>query len=57
MKHVLKVLDKYIESNVKQLKYKDERIQELNIANRELEKQNEMLKNELVKLNRENLIK
>jgi hypothetical protein len=57
MKHVLKVLDKYIESNVKQLKYKDERIQELNIANRELEKQNEMLKNELVKLTRDNLIK
>jgi hypothetical protein len=57
MKHVLKVLDKYIESNVKQLKYKDERIQQLNIENRELEKQNDILKNELVKLTRENLKK
>jgi len=57
MKHVLKVLDKYIESNVKQLKYKDERIQELNAENRELEKQNEMLKNELVKLTREHFKK
>jgi cell division protein FtsB len=53
MQHVLKVLNAYIESNVKQIKYKDERIQELNAENRKLENENEMLKNELVKLSRE----
>ena len=53
MQHVLKVLNAYIESNVKQLKYKDERIQELNAENRQLENENDRLKNELVKLTRE----
>ena len=53
MKHILKVLNAYIESTVKQLKYKDERIQELNDENRILEKENETLKRELINLSRE----
>jgi peptidoglycan hydrolase CwlO-like protein len=53
MKHILKVLNAYIESTVKQLKYKDERIQELNAENRQLENENDKLKNELVKLTKE----
>jgi len=57
MKHILEVLNAYIESTVKQIKYKDERIQELNAENRKLENENEMLKNELVKLSREHFKK
>jgi regulator of replication initiation timing len=53
MKHILEVLNAYIESAVKQLKYKDERIQELNDENRILEKENETLKRELINLSRE----
>lgn len=53
MKHILEVLNAYIESTVKQLKYKDERIKELNDENRILEKENETLKRELIKLTKE----
>lgn len=53
MKHILKVLNAYIESTVKQLKYKDERIQELNAENRQLENENKMLRDDLAELSKE----
>lgn len=57
MKHVLKVLNAYIESNIKQIKYKDERIKELNSENFKLQNEVEMLRKDLKELSKENFKK
>lgn len=53
MKHVLKVLNAYIESNIKQIKYKDERIQELNAENFQLQNEVDKLRKDLKELSKE----
>lgn len=57
MKHVLKVLNAYIESNIKQIKYMDERIKELNADNFQLQNEVDKLREDLKKLSKENLKK
>jgi len=57
MKHVLKVLDKYIESNVNQLKSKDERIRELWNENSDLRNEIKVLRNDLAELSKEHFKK
>lgn len=57
MKHVLKVLNAYIESNIKQIKYKDERIQELNSENFELRNEVYQLRKDLKELSKEHFKK
>ena len=57
MKHVLKVLNAYIESNIKQIKYKDERIQELNAENFQLQNEVDNLRKDLKELSKEHFKK
>lgn len=57
MKHVLKVLNAYIESNLKQIKYKDERIQELNAENFQLQNEVDTLRKDLKELSKEHFKK
>jgi hypothetical protein len=57
MKHVLKVLNKYIESNVNELKRKDAKIKELWNENFELKAENKMLRDELFELSKEHFKK
>lgn len=57
MKHVLKVLNAYIESNIKQIKYKDERIQELNAENFQLQNEVDRLRKDLKELSKEHFKK
>lgn len=57
MKHVLKVLNAYIESNIKEIKYKDKRIQELNAENFQLQKEVYQLRKDLKELSKEHFKK
>ena len=57
MKHVLKVLNAYIESNIKQINYKDERIQELNAENFQLQNEVDKLRKDLKELSKEHFKK
>lgn len=57
MKHVLKVLNAYIESNINQIKYKDERIKELNAENFQLQNEVDKLRKDLKELSKEHFKK
>jgi uncharacterized protein (DUF3084 family) len=57
MKHVLKVLNAFIESKVIEIESKDERIKEQWQEICQLEKENEMLRNDLAELSKEHFKK
>jgi SMC interacting uncharacterized protein involved in chromosome segregation len=53
MKHVLEVLNAYIEQKINQLETQEERINEQWQEIRKLEEENEMLRNDLAELSKE----
>jgi hypothetical protein len=55
MKHVLKVLNAFIESKVREIESKDDRIKDQWQEICQLEKENEMLRNDLAELSKEHL--
>jgi hypothetical protein len=55
MKHVLKVLNAFIESKVREIESKDDRIKDQWQEICQLEKENEMLRKDLAKLSKEHL--
>jgi len=57
MKHVLKVLNAFIESKVREIESKDERIKEQWQEICQLEKENEMLRKDLAELSKEHFKK
>lgn len=55
MIHVLEVLNAYIESKVREIESKDDRIKDQWQEICQLEKENEMLRNDLAELSKEHL--